>query len=595
MTTIHYVGVRHHSPACAKRVAHVIEKVKPKVILIEGPADMNDRLDEMLLPHHLPIALFTFANEAGQTRSCWTPFCAYSPEWIALTKGREIQADVRFMDLPGWHGAFTKTQNRYSDRSGELQKHWLEIGEKLGVDGWDALWDHMFEQPVEQEELGERLKMFFAMLRADEEVGDRDIEREAFMLGWIGWARGVAARAEGDVLVVCGGYHAARFEREDPAVQDTPPSIPDVDPNIRVGSYLVPYSFKRLDSFTGYQSGMPSPGFQQAVWEQGPEKAGETYLASAAKFLREHKQHVSPADLIAAATMAEGLRRARGHKVIGRADLLDGIAAALVKDALEVPLPWTYRDVIRPRTDPLLVEVMRLFSGDAVGSLAAGTPQPPLLIDAWAQLEKEDLKVERGSKPIDIDLTTERGRVRSRLLHRMKVLDVPGFRRESGPESPTDGKFREKWTIWGGGRERQGSRHTALIEAGNDVWADARRRSRGQARRVAVAGGAKGRLGMLAILKQSVFVGASTLAMEALTLVSDAVASEPSLIDLGAAVSQLLGCGSTTSRWVQAVRADQDHPRSCVRAWAVVGRRPTSGQARPPTMASSKRSPRCAI
>jgi hypothetical protein len=279
---------------------------------------------------------------------------------------------------------------------------------------------------------------------------------------------------------------------------------------------------------------MPSPGFQQAVWELGPERAGEKYLEQSAKYLREHKQHVSPADLIAASTMAEGLRRTRGHAVIGRSDLLDGIAAALVKDALEVPLPWTYRDVIRPRTDPLLVEVMHLFSGDAVGSLAAGTPQPPLLIDAWAQLEAEDLKVERGSKPIDVDLTTERGRARSRLLHRMKILDVPGFRRESGPESPTDGKFREKWTIW---KDKEAD--SALIEASMF----------GPTLEGAAAGkleesllNAKGRLGMLAaILKQSVFVGVSTLAMEALTLVADAVATEPSLADLGAAVSQLLG------------------------------------------------------
>ena len=103
-----------------------------------------------------------------------------------------------------------------------------------------------------------------------------------------------------------------------------------------------------------------------------------------------------------------------------------------------------------------------------------------------------------------------------------------------GPESATEGKFREKWTIWGD-KDAIG----ALIEASMF----------GPTLEGAAAGKleesllqAKGRLGMLAaILKQSVFVGITTLAMEALTLVADAVGTEPSLTDLGAAVGQLLG------------------------------------------------------
>jgi hypothetical protein len=39
------------------------------------------------------------------------------------------------------------------------------------------------------------------------------------------------------------------------------------------GSYLVPYSFRRLDAFDGYQSGMPSPGYYQQLWEGGPQHA----------------------------------------------------------------------------------------------------------------------------------------------------------------------------------------------------------------------------------------------------------------------------------------------------------------------------------
>lgn len=47
------VGIRHHSPACARLVKSLIESQRPRYVLIEGPADFNDRVDELLLAHQL--------------------------------------------------------------------------------------------------------------------------------------------------------------------------------------------------------------------------------------------------------------------------------------------------------------------------------------------------------------------------------------------------------------------------------------------------------------------------------------------------------------------------------------------------------------
>src|SRR5689334_23295603 len=58
--TLHVVGVRHHSPACARLVEKTIVRLRPRFVLIEGPSDMNDRLDEFFLAHELPVALFTY-------------------------------------------------------------------------------------------------------------------------------------------------------------------------------------------------------------------------------------------------------------------------------------------------------------------------------------------------------------------------------------------------------------------------------------------------------------------------------------------------------------------------------------------------------
>lgn len=77
--TVHFIGVRHHSPACARLVRDVIHNVSPAYVLVEGSADFNDRIDELLLGHRLPIALFSFLTGPNVHRMIWAPFCDYSP------------------------------------------------------------------------------------------------------------------------------------------------------------------------------------------------------------------------------------------------------------------------------------------------------------------------------------------------------------------------------------------------------------------------------------------------------------------------------------------------------------------------------------
>ncbi|MEU4264542.1 hypothetical protein [Streptomyces sp. NPDC025273] len=44
-----FLGVRHHSPACAGLVRRTIRELRPAYVLVEGPADMSDRIGELLL------------------------------------------------------------------------------------------------------------------------------------------------------------------------------------------------------------------------------------------------------------------------------------------------------------------------------------------------------------------------------------------------------------------------------------------------------------------------------------------------------------------------------------------------------------------
>jgi hypothetical protein len=529
------IGVRHHSPACARLVRATIERVRPRRVLIEGPSDMNGRLAELLLPHTLPIAIFSYQTSARAGRSpSWTPLCAFSPEWVALQSARDVGADALFIDLPAWHKAFDGVSNRYADRRPDRASRLIaRLCERLALSDADALWDHLFEQPLSEDALQRRLTEYFAELRGDAPADARDAPREEYMARFVDAA---LTEGGGPVVVVCGGYHAPVLERRvDHGASDAAwPEPPEAPSESRTGSYLVPYSFHRLDSFTGYESGMPSPAFQDAAFRDGPERAAERLLEVTLHRLRTRNQPVSAADTIAVTTMAEGLRRLRGHDVVTRVDLLDGLAGGLVKDALEAPLPWTYRGTLRRHTDPLLVEVMAAFSGDAIGRLAEGTPRPPLVDHVRAELEAHDLVPMATARRVELDWTQPAGLARSRVLHRLRVLRVPGFVREGGPRWATEGALGESWSL-----VAHLDADAALIEAGAyGATLEAAAAARLEERLL----DAEGRLEALTpLLAEAVFIGIGTLAERILAAVAAQIVAETSLGTLGEALGHLLG------------------------------------------------------
>lgn len=454
--TVTFIGVRHHSPACARLVADTIDELRPAYVLIEGPADLNDRIGELLLGHELPVAVYTSYRDDERRHGSWAPFCDYSPEWVALTHGRAAGAELRFIDLPAWHPAFSGRANRYADAELRYAEVMERLCEKLGVDNVDVLWDHLVEiAPADG--LAERLTTYFDLVRGESAASESDNLRESYMAEWVR----AAAAAAGDrpVVVVTGGFHRPALVRLSAEGSADWPAVPALPADAHGGSYLVPYSFRRLDAFEGYQSGMPSPGYYQALWESGPDEAGRHLVRAVASRLRERRQPVSTADLIAAHTTAAALATVRGHASPARTDVLDGLTSALVNEALDVPLPWSTRGTLRPGSHPVVVEMVAALSGRRVGRLHPGTPAPPLVHDLDAELERHGLAA--GSDP-DLDLTDPRDRDRSRTLHRIRILGIPGVSRTRGPSNGVDPVLREHWTI-----KDDPNRQAAVIEAGS--------------------------------------------------------------------------------------------------------------------------------
>ncbi|XNM56673.1 hypothetical protein ACLK1Z_12320 [Escherichia coli] len=72
------VGIRHHSPACARLAKSLIESQRPRYVLIEGPADFNDRVDELFLAHQLPgryLQLLPVSGRCGPRAWCLDAIC----------------------------------------------------------------------------------------------------------------------------------------------------------------------------------------------------------------------------------------------------------------------------------------------------------------------------------------------------------------------------------------------------------------------------------------------------------------------------------------------------------------------------------------
>src|SRR2546426_3868137 len=96
----HIFGVRHLSPAAAWHLRRLLDRVRPKLVLIEGSDDADELIAHIVSPKSkLPIAILAYTADAP-VRTFVYPLAIYSPEYQALVWCQENKAKARFMDLP---------------------------------------------------------------------------------------------------------------------------------------------------------------------------------------------------------------------------------------------------------------------------------------------------------------------------------------------------------------------------------------------------------------------------------------------------------------------------------------------------------------
>ncbi|WP_067065755.1 DUF5682 family protein [Roseateles chitosanitabidus] len=473
---VHFFGVRHHGPGCARSLLTAFEALRPDCVLIEGPPEADGLVAAVLDPEMAPpVALLTHGVEdAG--RAVYHPFATFSPEWQALRWAAAAGVPVRFIDLPvaislGLEAA-SREEAASESRNATPPKPPLEQRDGPAEDADDALpvvageastrrgdpldwfaraagyadgeawWNHMVEERGDGEDLFLAIAEAMTTLRAEaaasgeDETLDprtprarREAMREAHMRQCIR-----AARKEGfaRIAVVCGAWHLGGLQA-DVAVKSDQALLKGA-PKLKVTSTWVPWTYRHLARESGYGAGIASPGWYEHLWrsaqdgESRPRAIG--WLARVARLMRERDLDCSSAHLIEAARLADTLAALRQRPAPGLDELHEATRTVMTlgDDAVS--------SFIR---DELVI-------GDRLGRVPASVPMVPLQRDL-EQLQKSlRMKPEATQKTLDLDLRQPNDLARSHLLHRLRLIDLPwGEIARAGKSSR--GTFHEVWSL----------------------------------------------------------------------------------------------------------------------------------------------------
>ncbi|MER7501564.1 DUF5682 family protein [Nonomuraea pusilla] len=418
------LGVRHHGPGSARAVRAELGRLRPDLVLVEGPPEA-DALAGLAPELEPPVALLAHApGGPGRTaRAAFWPFAVFSPEWQALLHAAEAGVPVRFCDLPAAYSLAEPTEDTPGG-PGDAGPGGDPIGALARAAGhddperwWEDVVEHRGDTPFAV------IAEAMAAVRQGYEPGPGEARREAYMRRTVR-----AALKEGfrRVAVVCGAWHV-------PALTGPPPPVAADNallrglPKVKAELTWVPWTYGRLAARGGYGAGVTSPGWYHHLFA-APDRPVERWLADAAATLRDEGIAVSSAHVIESVRLAEGLAALRGRPLAGLGEVTEAARAVLCEG------------------DDLAVELIRrrMVVGDRLGRVSDGTPMVPLQRDLRDQQRRLRLKPEALDRELQLDLRKPLDLGRSHLLHRLRLLGVGWGTPE---QSRGKGTFRETWTL----------------------------------------------------------------------------------------------------------------------------------------------------
>lgn len=457
----HIFGVRHLSPGGAYHLLQFLDEVQPEAVLIEGLSDANDQIPYFTSSETKPpVAILAYTEELP-VRTILYPFADYSPEYQALVWARKHGAHAEFIDLPSDvfipldYKLADKTENKTdeqtespkqteSPRAGgrDIYNDWAKAA---GEEDHETYWEYNFEHNLNRDayrvasfEFGRSLREL--LMDAPLEYA-KNIVREAYMRSRIAKAIQSGYRPE-KIVVVTGAYHACALCSDEESMSD---EEFEKLPRVRTRLTLMPYSYYRLSSRSGYGAGNKAPAYFGLMWESFRKGCFENfpaeYLSRIAAYLRENGTHRSSAEVIEGVRLANTLAALHSASAPSNRDLRDAAVVCLGYGELS-----TVAEAIA-NTD----------IGTAIGSLPEGVSRTSIQDDFYRELKRLKLERFRSAVAMELDLDLRENRrvqseeaafldlSRSFFLHRLKALNISFQQRKQ--KTQQSATWSESWIL----------------------------------------------------------------------------------------------------------------------------------------------------
>lgn len=429
-------GIRHHGPGSARALLAALAGFAPDCVLVEGPPDADDLIRWLDHPAlEMPVALIVYCPDEPQ-RGTFYPFADFSPEYQALRYALAAGATAGFMDLPRRHTLAAEAAPAMPPI-----EPFNEMARAAGRETYEAWWNEAVEQRRAPGDAFAAVIELTAELRRAAAVTAQDAtdaarllaeQREAAMRQRIRQAR---AAGHARIAAVCGAWHAPALVgalADDPAADAA--LLRDL-PALTVDATWIPWTYGRLTRGSGYGAGVASPGWYDHLWAaagEGLEPTGMSarWLSRVAGVLRDEGVDVSAGHVIEAVRLAEALAALRGRPFPTLPELDEAAESVLCGGNAE----------------PMQLVRRRLVIGERMGAVPPEAPAVPLQRDLRAQQARLKLRPEPEPSTLKLDLRQENHLERSRLLHRLALLDIPWGAPLEAKGQPV-GTFAELWQL----------------------------------------------------------------------------------------------------------------------------------------------------